>query len=68
MLNYEKEITNQNSGFLTELKLVKSSSSGKLVSKLELANLDENIIRRAKSKSRSRNKKKKKKRGRKYQL
>ena len=68
MLNYEKEITNQNSGFLTELKLVKSSSSGKLISKLELANLDENIIRRAKSKSRSRNKKKKKKRGRKYQL
>ena len=68
MHNNEKEIINQNSGFLTELKLVKSSSSSKLVSKLELATLEENIIRRAKSKSRSPNKKKKKKRGRKYQL
>ena len=68
MTNNEKETINQNSGFLTDLKLVKSSSSGKLASKLELANLDENLTRKAKSKSRSRNKKKKKKRGRKYQL
>ena len=51
----------QKYNFLTELKVVKSSSYSKLNTKLELENVEKSTKRKAKSKSRSRYKKKKKK-------
>ena len=51
----------QKYNFLTELKIVKSSSYSKLNTKLELENVEKSTKRKAKSKSRSRYKKKKKK-------
>ena len=52
-LNYEKEMTNQKYNFLTEIKIIKSSSHDKLNRKFKLLKLDKNIKRKAKSKSRS---------------
>ena len=58
----------QKYNFLTELKIVKSSSYSKLNTKLELENIEKSTKRKAKSKSRSRYKKKKKKKRNKLKL
>ena len=58
----------QKYNFLTELKIVKSSSYSKLNTKLELENVEKSTKRKAKSKSRSRYKKKKKKKKKRNKL
>ena len=63
IFNNEKESTNNKYKFLTETKLVKSSSLSKLHRNLEIGKLDQSMNRSAKSRSRSgsyRHKKKKK--------
>ena len=63
IFNNEKESTNNKYKFLTEIKLVKSSSLSKLHRNLEIGKLDQSMNRSAKSRSRSgsyRHKKKKK--------
>lgn len=52
-LNNENEKMNQKYNFLTELKMVKSSSYSKLNKKFKLIKLNENFKKRAKSRSRS---------------
>ena len=68
--NNEQTQIHHKYNFITELTLVKSSSTQKLNRKLQLADLDENIKRRAKSRSRSRSrgKFKKKKRNKRFKL
>ena len=65
-INNDNENEKQKYNFLTELKLVKSSSYNNLNTKLELDSLEKSINRKAKSKSRSRRKRKKKKRNRRF--
>ena len=64
--NKEREIFNNKSNFLTELKLVRSLSSKKGRRKLKLAKLEESIKRMVRSRSKSHFKKKKKNRKYKY--
>lgn len=66
LVNNDGENEKQKYNFLTELKIVKSSSYGNLNTKLELDKLERSINRKAKSRSRSRRKRKKKKRNRRF--